>query len=356
MKFKKNHNRNRSLDDERDYDENSYMVRDLEERPLVDKIIFPTKLWLKALEAGRKTYNEVGFFIIGLFRGKTCYVYNLIEFDYVEQSGAFIETGIKRAVRLRAGIPVGLHIIGNMHKHPGFLQYSNTDRRDYLRYGRSNSQNAFLIYIVDPYDGIAGYTATESEIYKIDVEIRDLELNEILIEKKVSLSIDFRMLVQKSENIKNLRFNLVDQLSSEILKNFSRSSLFNNNVEICEENLVDDINENLELIPKTPVFLKNIGFNNEMIIRVFMDPDDDLYDLRDILIQLVKIKENNISKIIFIENEKKLSNTTLISEINSVLIWEFDSTIIKKFSFKFFNEIFNLISNITLSNLYGWSE
>ncbi|MHA1271530.1 MAG: hypothetical protein ACTSPY_17185 [Candidatus Helarchaeota archaeon] len=337
-----------------DYDYNDdFFKLDFEERPLVKKIILPTNLWLKALEIGRKTHNEVGFFIIGLFKGKICYVYDLIEFDYTEQSGAFIETGIKKAARLRAGLPVGLSIVGNMHKHPGFLQYSNTDRRDYLLYGRGGLQNAFIIYIVDPYDGVAGYTATEDKIHKVEVEIRDLELNEKLIKKNISLKINIEMYIQESESIKDMKFRFIDHLSSEILKNFSRSFFFENNIKISNSLFVNEISENLNIRPKKPIFIKNIGFNDEILIRIFLDSSNTLYELKEILSHLVKIQENDIYKIKFIENGIILPNNTLISEINAPLEWIIERKPIK-FNFKFFKELNEFILNIYITNIYGW--
>lgn len=357
MKFRnKKKDKNRYRNDEEDYDHNSYLIKDVEEKPIVDKIILPTDLWLKALEVGRETYNEVGFYLIGLFRSKTCYIYDLIEFDYEEQSGAFIETGIKRAARLRAGLPLGLKIVGNMHKHPGFLSYSGTDRRDYLRYGRGNSQNAFLIYIVDPYDGIAGYTATQDDIYKVDVEIRELEDDEKLINKSITLKIDFKIISQKSDKIKNLKFDLIDQLSSEILKNYSRSNLFEDGIKISNDEQIISVGKNLDLQPKTPVYLKGVGFNPDLVLRIFLDPDNDLYDLRDILVHLIKVDKRKIDGIRFFNEGELLPNYTLIGDIDSILTWEVIEIQKKEFNLKFFKELFNLISNISISNIYGWFD
>jgi len=337
--------------------QDNYDDLDYEEKPLVTHIILPTKLWLKALEEGRKTSNEVGFFIIGLFKGKICYVYNLIEFDYIEQSGAFIESGVKRLARIRAGLPVGLKIVGNMHKHPGFLGYSGTDKRDYLKYGAMSSQNAFLIYIVEPYDGIAGYTATESKIHKIEVDIRDLDPDEMLIEKNISLQVNFPMVVQKSDYIKSIRFKLIDQLSSEILKNFSRGNLVDNDDFILPGMLTGaEISDNLKLNPKIPLFIKNIGINKEMIFRIFMEPENTLNDLKEILLDMTKISDYDISKIQFYENNKLVPSYTKISKINSVLDWKIGLLPLKKFKLIFFKDLFDIIINYYISIIYKWVD
>ncbi|MBD3230724.1 MAG: hypothetical protein GF329_21275 [Candidatus Lokiarchaeota archaeon] len=353
MKFRKK----RKDKDSRDKISNikNFHELDIKERPLIDKIILPTDLWLKALKIGRQTFNEVGFYMVGLFRGRTCYVYNLIEFEYEEQSGAFIESGLRRAIRLGAGLPSGLKIIGNMHKHPGFLSYSRTDRRDYLRYGRSHSQNAFLIYIVEPYDKIAGYTATEDRIHEIEVDIRDLDYDEELIEKNISIEIEIKMNTQKKDKVKTLKYNLIDQLSPEILKHFSRSDLYENGERIPRHNQVMEIGKNLSLPSKKPVFLKGIGFKKEMAFRIFLGSTDTLFELKDALMELIKLEISDYSRIKFFSNDEMLPDHTRISEINSVLNWKIEKKPVKEFSLKFFHDLFTLISNISISRVFWWN-
>jgi len=345
---------NNKINDNNDELEYNEIDTNIEERPNVEKIILPTNLWLKALEIGRKTYKEVGFYMVGLFRGRTCYIYDLVEFDYKEQSGAFIETGIKKIARLRAGLPLGLKIVGNMHKHPGFLNYSSIDKMDYLRYGRNNSQNAFIIYIVEPYDGIIGYTVYNDTIYRIEVEIRELTKDEQLINKTFELNLKFPAVFQNSENIKSIKYRIIEQLSSEILKNFSRPAITINN-EIIDDNLrISEIENKLNLNPKFPVFIKNIGLNEDMIIRIFMDPDDDLYDLLEVFKDIIKIKKGDLFNIKFYENGNYLPYETKISNIKSVLTWKMEGRKIKKFNLIFFKELFNLISNLSISRVFGW--
>ena len=56
-----------------------------QEHPLIEKVILPKFLYKFAMEEGKKTSSEIGFYILGLFRGKIAYCYDLIEFDYYEQ-------------------------------------------------------------------------------------------------------------------------------------------------------------------------------------------------------------------------------------------------------------------------------
>ena len=337
-----------------DYEsEFGYLDIEHEDKPIVNKIILPTKLWLKALDIGRQTPNEVGFYIVGLFRGKTCYIYDLIEFDYTEQSGAFIKSGLKKIARIRAGLPAGLDIVGNMHKHPGFLGYSGTDKKDYLLYGKGSSQNAFIIYIVEPYDGIAGYTATENNIYEVEVEIRELEPYEQLIEKKISLKIDLKLVAQKSENVKGLKYRFLDQIGHELLKLFSRSDFEIDNIPIPYDLKLDQIPKKLDIPPRYPVYLKNVGLNEDILIRIFLDQDDTLYKLRDILLDLIKIDESEITKLRFVENDKILPNYTKVSKIKTPLEWKIIEEH-KKINLIFFKNLFDLILDILITDTFGW--
>ena len=115
----------------------------------IEKVVLPRFLYKYALERGKDTSSEVGFYIIGLIRGKVAYCYDLIEFDYYEQSSTYLETNFAKDFRLRAGLPIGMEILGNMHKHPGqMLSYSSTDERTFRRYARdTKNRNVFIIFV-----------------------------------------------------------------------------------------------------------------------------------------------------------------------------------------------------------------
>ena len=183
----------------------------------ITKVVLPETLFEMAVERGRKTRGEVGFFMIGLVRKEAAYIYDLVEFDYEERSPVLIRSGFDRKLRLVGALPLGLRLIGNMHKHPSTPIPSCIDEEMFLKYARGGGQHAFVIYTVEPEEARA-FTVRDGRVVEIGCEIRALEEEEGLISARLRISLDVRMCIPKNISPLELRLLLAKSLCIELEK------------------------------------------------------------------------------------------------------------------------------------------
>ena len=316
-----------------------------DDRPFVKEIVLPTTLYKFAIKRGNETYKEVGFYLIGLFKNSTCIIHDLIEFQYSEQSGGFIESNMTRYIRLKAGLPLGLKIVGHMHKHPGFTEYSSTDKRNFLQYGNANPLNAFLIYIVDPYKDIRGYTATTHKIFPVEVKIRDLTEDELLLEKDIKIEFTTKIMLPKSSDFADLSRTFSENISSDSLKFISRPTIQINGESSEKSNKITP-DSNILIKPRIAVEIEDIGKNKSLRYRLFMEENDTISDLEEVLKQLTHLPKKKGYKIIFYEEGRKLPRDMKIRELTHPVMWSLEKSplipVLTNF-YKFWNPLFKLI-------------
>ncbi|MHA1299634.1 MAG: hypothetical protein ACTSO9_09385 [Candidatus Helarchaeota archaeon] len=286
-----------------------------QDKPLLEKVILPRFLYKFAIERGELTSSEVGFYIIGLIKGKVAYCYDLIEFDYYEQSSTYLETNFAKDFRLRAGLPIGLEILGNMHKHPGqMLSYSSTDKRTFTRYARdTQNRNVFIIFVLNP-DKLQAYTSTENNVFKIDVEIRNLEQEERLKTFHFTIPITFQICGPKNSKIQNIRFKFISNVAHEVSKWLSRPIFINDFNEIPDNELLMNVPE-IEVIPYVPIDIK-LGQNHRLAYRFYLPSNARVKDLYENL-----IKDFKISPILglYLGNRELDDNIKLVNLVGRII-------------------------------------
>ncbi|MFX0134155.1 MAG: hypothetical protein ACFFDN_10975 [Candidatus Hodarchaeota archaeon] len=281
-----------------------------ENKPLIEKVILPSFLYKFAIERGQKTVSEVGFYIVGLIRGKIAYCYDLIEFDYYEQSPTYVETNFAKDFRLRAGLPIGLEILGNMHKHPGrMLGYSNTDKETFTRYARdTHNRNVFIIYVLNP-DELKAYNATNDKVHRIEIEIRNLNKEERLKTYHFTIPINFQVCGPKDSKIQDLRFKFINNASYEVGKCLSRPIFLYDYHEIPDQELLMNFDD-IKVIPFVPIDIK-LGQNYNIAYRIFLPANAKIEDLYDKLTKDFKISP---TLELYLE-DKELNKKIKLSEI-----------------------------------------
>jgi hypothetical protein len=309
--------------DERDYEDQN--------GPFVKEVVLPPTVYNHALHRGYQTYQEVGFYLIGLFKKGVCYVYDLVEFEYSEQSGGFIESDMARFFRVKTGIPMGLRIVGHLHKHPGFTSYSATDKQNFLRYGHSNPLNAFLIYMVEPHNKISGYTATAEKIFNVTVTIRELTPEEMLMEKDLKIEFKTKVLLPRNSEDSDIARIFAENIGSETLKYLSRPS-----IQPQEKTEAASTESAIEVIPRKAVEIQNVGNNKNILYRVFMEETETIADLEKIFKRLVNIPKQKGYELVFIQNGQKLPNDTEIAAVNQPLAWTLETSVLQEPYTKFF--------------------
>ena len=300
---------------------------EIEDGPYVTEIVVPPNLFKHALRRGYETYKEVGFYLIGLFKSGICYIHDLIEFDYSEQSGGFIESGMARYIRLKAGLPLGLQIIGHMHKHPGFTSYSATDKRNFLQYGYANPLNAFLIYMVDPYEEVRGYTATAHEIFPLKVTIRDFSPEEELLEKEIKMEFTTKVLLPNNTKVSDFRLLFSENIGSESLKFLSRPTVLVDGQQGDKSSKITK-DSKIEIAPRKAIEIKDIANNTSLQYRIFMEEQETIADLETALKQLINFPREKGYEIIFSEAGRKLPRDTKLNVIKQPLVWSLEKSVL----------------------------
>ncbi len=298
-----------------------------EEKPFVKEIVMPPYLYKRALQRGYQTYKEVGFYLVGIFKKGVCFIFDLVEFDYSEQSGGFIESEMARYLRLKAGLPLGIQIVGHIHKHPGFTSYSAMDKGNFLQYGRASPLNAFLIYIVDPHEEVKGYTATAREIFPVKVTIRDFTPEENLIEKEIKIEFITKVVLPKNTNVSDFRLLFSENISSESLKFLSRPTVQVDGLLVDETYEIQE-NSKIEIIPRKAIAIENVANNTGLQYRVFMEEQETIADLEKALKQLINLPQEKGYEIIFYESGRKLQRDTKLKDIKAPLVWSLEKSLL----------------------------
>ena len=314
-------------------DYNNIEERDYEGKsgPFVKEVILPPGVYNHALHRGYQTYQEVGFYLIGLFKKGICYVYDLVEFEYSEQSGGFIESDMARFFRVKTGIPMGLRIVGHLHKHPGFTSYSATDKQNFLRYGHSNPLNAFLIYMVEPHNKISGYTATAERIFNVTVTIRELTPEEELVEKDLKIEFKTKVLLPQNSEVSDIARVFAENIGSESLKYLSRP-----NIQPQAKAEAGSAESTIEVIPRKAIEIENVGNNKALLYRVFMEETETIADLKKVFKRLVNISKQKSYELVFYQSGQQLPNDTKMVAINQPLAWSLEKSVLQESYNKFF--------------------
>ncbi|NVM03441.1 MAG: hypothetical protein HWN67_14015 [Candidatus Helarchaeota archaeon] len=297
-----------------------------ENKPIIEKVILPKFLHKYAIERGQKTSSEVGFYIVGLIRGKIAYCYDLIEFDYYEQGPTYVETNFAKDFRLRAGLPIGLEILGNMHKHPGrMLGYSNTDKETFSKYARdTHNRNVFIIYVLSP-DELVAYNAVDDKVHKIESEVRNLNREERLKTYHFTIPINFQLCGPKDSKFQDLRFNFISNAAHEVGKCLSRPILLYGYQEIPDKELLMNIDE-IEVIPFVPIDIK-LGQNFNIAYRFFLPANAKIEDLYERITKDFKISPTLELFLGDKELDKKIKLLEMVGKILNLKEKEFEEKI-----------------------------
>ena len=236
----------------------------------VNKVVLEESLFEMALERGRETPTEVAFFMVGLVRNGVAYVYDLVEFDYEERSIASVKSGLERKLRLAGVLPLGLELLGNMHKHPGSPRPSRIDWQMFLSYARGGGPCAFIIYTVSPVE-IRAYTVLGQRVFEVECEVRELTEDERLISFDIEVPINIRVCVQKSISPAELRALLSSRICRELEKQAYFPRLFSGSSEL----LGDRLPERLDVLlarPLKPVDVE-VGWMEGLSYRLYVDEE-----------------------------------------------------------------------------------
>lgn len=314
----------------------------------IKKVIITPALFEYAVERGEETASEVGFFLVGLIDNSVAYVHDLIEFDYDEKTPISVKSGIEIKAILSSAIPIGLRLLGNMHKHPGFLEYSGTDRDNYLQYASSGRPCVFLIYQLRP-TKVQAYTVNNGNIKIIEHEIRELEEKEKIRLFDVDFPVSLKVAAPTSTKMLYLKLKMLSEMDTHIRNRMFKPLFRNGNRVLSDDETIPEITE-LEVEPLYPIDVC-LGIN-QIPYRLFFEHNSTVKELREKLMKVFNyppefnlfsenlglVKENQnlknfVGDVLFIKVgisvEKELEKNRRLLEGARALLERFDDKILK---------------------------
>jgi len=274
------------------------------------RIVIDTKAFETALKRGTKEEYEVGFYMIGLFKDNTAYVYDIIEFPYLKQDNLLISSDPAKLGKIFTALPLGLRIIGTLHKHPDSLgsKFSSIDAETFRQWSR----DGIYIHVIFSREGkdLAAYMVIDDKIRKVDLEIRDLS-NERLRSVVLTLPMEFRIYYHPKEK------------AIDLLNRIERSLILAVSKRLLPVQFIDSP------LNSTIADMDVLKFKKKTVIYVVTDRQDFFYyelaypsELRfgDIKEELISIL--NLNKDVEFYTQKGLIyDDTPLSELNGLVIY-----------------------------------
>lgn len=187
-----------------------------EKEPYLRKILIDRKIFEKALQRGKEEETEIGFYMVGLIKNRIAYVYDVLEFPYLERTGASVASNPENLGTLFTAIPSGLEVIGLMHKHPESIgsSYSSIDKKTFLKWSKTG-EKAHLIFSGGD---TQAYTVKDECVREIEFEAKNLkELSPLTLE----LPLMIKLFMPSKSRVLDITQTLEKEMTSETLKRFS---------------------------------------------------------------------------------------------------------------------------------------
>jgi len=184
------------------------------------KLVIDDKAYSYVVERSKATKTEIGFYMIGIMRENTGYVYDVIEFPYLDRSPVIVSSDPNKLGKILTALPLGLRVIGTLHKHPESLgtEYSSIDESTYINW----SSAGFFIHAIFSNNGkkIAAYAVIDKKIRKAGVKIKDLS-NEKLYSAVINIPLELRIFYHPNEKA----LDLLNRVERSILINIAKRIL-----------------------------------------------------------------------------------------------------------------------------------
>ncbi len=273
-------------------------------------IIIDEKIYRHIIKQNKNKHLEAGYYMVGLFTDKIAYVYDVMEFPYIDRSGISVASDPSKLGKVFTALPLGLRIIGTMHKHPDKLgsKYSAIDEATYLRW----SKRGIFIHVIfsKAGDDISAYIVDRGKIRKIPYIIKDLS-EEPLQKFTLSFSFDLDVYFHPKEPLLILLNTIERSIMAALAKRIFPI-------------MVNDKKPNTQ-ISKIP----SISFRKKAVIRVlshrqtyfsyeFVYPEKARFgDIKGEIIEILNLPDNTE----FFTRDGAISDNTTLSELNGKTIF-----------------------------------
>ncbi|MBS7269323.1 MAG: hypothetical protein KIH10_10875 [Candidatus Freyarchaeota archaeon] len=277
--------------------------------PEIVKVCIDRDLFNRALKRGFDTENEVAYFTVGFIKDRVAYICDLFEFDYQEQSGAHVKSDYVKKSIIGSSLPIGLDLIGNMHKHPRSIgtSYSSIDEENWLEYSTRGKPCAFIIYTTDPV-ALSGYTVSNGEIVKIGCEVKEFSREEKPRALSFTLPVNVNICCSGDTKLFEIVSRFRDQISRNTL-NYISPKFTSKGVEIEGSLLLKDVAD-LKIEPLYPVDIA-VGMNSSIAYRFYFTGDTKLREIQERIVEIYGFDDFE-----FYHNGKAIHEDTPIKELN----------------------------------------
>ncbi len=274
------------------------------------RLIIDSTAFNYVVKRSKETKTEIGFYMIGIMRGNTGYVYDVVEFPYLDRSPVFVSSDPSKLGRILTALPLGLRIIGTLHKHPESLgpEYSSIDESTY----RNWSSAGFFIHAIFSDNGgkIAAYAVIDDKIKKASVKIMDLS-DKRLHSALIRIPLELRIFYQPNEKT----LDLLNRMERSILVSVAKRIL---PLKIDNKSLEEEIGEEGSIRIKNKAVIYVFPERHNYFPYEFSYPTDLSFgDVKREIINLLGLNENTE----FFTENGLVHESIKLSELNGKILY-----------------------------------
>jgi len=273
-------------------------------------IIIDENVFHRAVNRGKLVPYEVGFYMVGLLRENTAYVYDIVEFPYLKQSNVIVSSDPTKLGKIFLALPLGIRIVGTMHKHPDSMgsRPSSIDEETFRRWAREG----FFIHVIFSRNGsdVSAYTVVDDRVRKAKVIIRDLsdEKPESVV---INIPLQLRLYFHPNEKL----LDILNRVERALLVNISKRLLPLKFKHGTLDIRARDLNE--FDIEKKAILYVMTDRHDFFAYELVYPPDLKFGDIKDEISKLLNLDEN----MEFFTVDGKIHDTTRLFEIRGKVIY-----------------------------------
>lgn len=272
----------------------------------IEKVLMEEQIFEKALQQGSNTDTEIGFYMIGLVRNRNAFVYDILEFPYMEQSCVSVISEPEKLGNLFNAVPAGLSVLGLFHKHPKETgtSYSSRDKQTFLKW----SNHDHNVHIIFSNRKVQAYTVRKNKVYEITFKATSLPP---LTATPLNISLQTNFYFPERSSVLDLLQQLEKELTSEIVKRYSP-------IRLKGKTLTDKVKkeEQLTLQRKNVVYVAS-PTQKSIAYQFFGGQHEQFRDIKGKIISTLSLEEDTQ----FLVENQEVSNDTSLSQLFGKILY-----------------------------------
>ncbi len=267
-------------------------------------------LFAHIVKRGREEKEEIGFYLIGIRKNNNAYIYDAIEFPYSEKSEVLVASNPHKIGKIFASIPLGLRVIGTLHKHPDSIgsRYSSIDERTFKEWAKSG----IYYHVIFSHDGedVSVYTVIDDKIEKGEFKVKDLT-NERLESMTLSIPIEIRIYYHPEETLRDFLNRIERSILIWLAKRFLPLRVTDESLDLKMKE-VGIIN-----IHSKSIFYIMTDRHNFFPYEFVYPSNLRFRDIKDEILEILKLDKSTE----FFTLDGPIDDNTYISELNGKILY-----------------------------------